>query len=81
MAGTLHPDPEFQRFNKAKENAGNYFRFKPKSAFFNIIFMGLIPASIAYFAYANEGQINFYRKYRKDKVLYQEYELRDKDLK
>lgn len=80
MAGTLRPDREFQRFNAAKENAGNYFRFKPRSTIFNLIMMGAIPVGIAYFAYATEGQINFTRKFRKEPILNKEYVPREKDL-
>lgn len=72
MAGTLHPDKELQRFNQAKENASIYFRFKPRSAAFNIVFMGLIPFGLAYYAYANEGT-SFYRKFRKEPILNKEY--------
>lgn len=80
MAGTLRPDAEFQRFNRAKENVGNYFRFKPRSIVFNVIFMGLVPAGITYFNYYNDGQINFFRKFRKEPILNKEYVPRDKDL-
>lgn len=80
MAGTLRPDREFQRFNKAKENVGNYFRFKPKSIAFNIIAMGLVPFGIFYYGYANDGKVNFYRKFRQQPVLNQEYVPRQKDL-
>ena len=33
MAGTLHPDKQFERYNVAKDKMGHYFRFKPRSAF------------------------------------------------
>ncbi|EMG49357.1 hypothetical protein SBY92_002388 [Candida maltosa Xu316] len=56
MAGTLTPDKEFNRFNIAKEKLGHYFRFKPRSALFNVIFMGAIPGFFFYYAYATEGQ-------------------------
>ncbi|EGV63348.1 hypothetical protein PSN45_004373 [Yamadazyma tenuis] len=80
MAGTLRPDRELQRFNTAKENAGNYFRFKPKSIIFNVLMMGIVPFGLAYYAYGSEGKVNFYRRFRKEPVLYKEYVPRDKDL-
>lgn len=81
MAHTLKPDPAFQKFNTAKERLGDNFRFKPRSALFNIIAMGIIPAGFVYFAYATDGKINFHRLYRKEKILSgEEYVPRDKDL-
>lgn len=80
MAGTLRPDPALQRFNAAKEKMGHYFRFKPKSAFFNLIAMGAIPVGLAYFAYSTDGQINFHRLYRKEPIFEEEYIPRKKDL-
>jgi len=81
MAGTLRPDRELQRFNTAKENLGNYFRFKPRSALFNIVFMGLVPGALAVWAYNNEGQWSFSRRFRKTPVLSgEDYVPRDKDL-
>ncbi|ABN66192.1 predicted protein [Scheffersomyces stipitis CBS 6054] len=81
MAGTLRPDPEFQRFNLAKENLGNYFRFKPRSAVFNVVFMGLVPLGLTIAAYNLEGQVGFFRKFRKEKILGgDDYVPRDKDL-
>lgn len=80
MAGTLHPDPEFQKFNAAKEKLGQYFRFKPRSAAFNIIFMGIVPAALTYVAYGYEGQVSLRRLYRKEAILDQEYVPRQKDL-
>lgn len=81
MAHTLKPDPSFQRFNKAKELQGHYFRFTTRSAVFNLIFMGLVPAGLTYFAYSNDGQLAWSRRFRKDKVLHgEEYEPRLKDL-
>lgn len=81
MAGTLKPDASFQRFNLARDKLGDNFRFKPKSALFNIVFMGIIPAGFLYFAYAKDGQYNFHRQFRKDKVLHgEDYVPRVKDL-
>lgn len=81
MANTIRPDRELQRFNVAKENLGNYFRFTKRSAFFNIVFMGLVPAGLALVAYNNEGQWSFSRRFRKSTVLSgEEYQPRDKDL-
>ncbi|KAK6465443.1 hypothetical protein DFJ63DRAFT_332870 [Scheffersomyces coipomensis] len=78
---TLKPDPEFQRFNTAKENLGVYFRFKPRSALVNVIFMGLVPGALAYLAYNTEGQLSFNRRFRKDTVLEADsYVPRTKDL-
>lgn len=81
MAGTLTPDPALQRFNAAKEKLGHYFRFTPKSALFNIVFMGIVPAGLAVMAYNQDGQINFFRKFRKDVVLEEDYIPRKKDWK
>ncbi|ODV82406.1 uncharacterized protein CANTADRAFT_24933 [Suhomyces tanzawaensis NRRL Y-17324] len=81
MAGTLRPDAEFQRFNTAKEKLGHYFRFKPRAALFNVVFMGLVPFGLATYAYNSEGQLSFNRRFRKDTVLSgEEYTPRDKDL-
>lgn len=81
MAGTIKPDPAFQRFNAARENLGNYFRFKPRSIAFNLLMMGLVPAGLTYYAYASEGQVNLTRSFRTENVLSgEEYVPRDKDL-
>ncbi|CUM65966.1 uncharacterized protein PRCAT00003620001 [Priceomyces carsonii] len=81
MAHTLKPDPALQRFNTAKEKIGYYFRFKPRSALFNVVFMGLIPAGLVYYAYGSDGQFNFLRAFRKHQVLSgEEYVPRNKDL-
>lgn len=81
MAGTLRPDPAFQRFNVAKEKLGHYFRFKPRSALFNLIFAGAVPAGLTIFAYNYEGQFTFYRKFRQINPFSGEhYVPRDKDL-
>lgn len=80
MAGTLTPDREFQRFNRAKENVGNYFRFKPRSILFNIFAMGIVPFGIFYYGYSHDGKDGFYRRFRQQPVLNQEYVPRKKDL-
>lgn len=81
MAGTLKPDPEFQRFNTAKELLGHHFRFKPRSALFNVVSMGIIPASLIYYAYKEEGQMSWNRRFRKEAVLSgEDYVPRAKDL-
>lgn len=80
MAGTLRPDPALQRFNAAKDNQGHFFRFTKKSAFFNVLVMGIIPASLAYFAYSKEGQYPLSRAFRKEPILEEEYVPRKKDL-
>lgn len=80
MAGTLHPDREFQRFNTAKEKTGHYFRFKPRSAAFNLVFMGLIPIGLGIFAYQNEGQYSLSRLFRHEPIHQTDYVPRDKDL-
>ncbi|KAK6457191.1 uncharacterized protein RJT20DRAFT_127349 [Scheffersomyces xylosifermentans] len=81
MAGTLRPDPELQRFNTAKEKLGHYFRFKPRSAIFNVVFMGLIPLGLTLAAYNLEGQLSFKRRFREAKILHgEDYVPRDKDL-
>lgn len=80
MAGTLHPDRELQRFNTAKEKLGHYFRFKPQSAAFNIVFMGLVPIGLTIWAYNNEGVISITDRLRKKPVLTTDYVPRDKDL-
>ncbi|CAK9439691.1 uncharacterized protein LODBEIA_P37910 [Lodderomyces beijingensis] len=80
MAGTLHPDKELQRFNTARENLGQYFRFKPRSAFFNIIAMGAIPVGLVILGYNYEGKISMRDIFRKEPVLNKEYVPRDKDL-
>lgn len=81
MAHTLKPDPAFQKFNTAKELQGHYFRFKTRSAVFNLITMLAVPVGLTYFAYSQEGQVNFYRRFRETNVLYgEEYVPRDKDL-
>ncbi|CAD1812457.1 hypothetical protein FOB58_004131 [Candida parapsilosis] len=80
MAGTLHPDRELQRFNTAKEKLGHYFRFKPKSAAFNIVFMGLVPIGLTLWAYNYEGAISITDRLRKKPVLTTDYVPRDKDL-
>ncbi|GEQ72133.1 hypothetical protein JCM33374_g5819 [Metschnikowia sp. JCM 33374] len=79
MAGTLRPDPEFQRFNTAKEKLGHYFRFTTRSALFNVFFVGVIPVGLTLMAYNKEGQ-SFSRLFRKDAVLDKEYVPRKKDL-
>lgn len=79
MAHTLHPDPALQRFNAAKEKLGHYFRFRPQSAFFNLIAMGAVPAGLFYFAYSMEG-LSLSRAFRTDVVLEEEYVPRKKDL-
>lgn len=78
MAGTLHPDKQFERYNVAKEKMGHFFRFKPRSALFNIIWMGIIPASIYYVAYSNEGYISTTDRFRKESVLLKDYVPRSK---
>lgn len=81
MAGTLKPDPAFQRFNAAKESYGTYFRFTPKSIAFNLLMMGAIPAGLAYYAYSSDGQSPLRRLYRTSPILGgEEYVPRDKDL-
>ncbi|CAK7906060.1 hypothetical protein CAAN1_14S01882 [[Candida] anglica] len=81
MAATLKPDPQFSKFNALKESYGTYFRFTPRSIGFTVLMMGIIPASLTYFAYATEGQINHVRKFRQAKVLSgEEYVPRAKDL-
>ncbi|QWW23742.1 hypothetical protein CA7LBN_002543 [Candidozyma auris] len=80
MAGTLRPDPDLQRFNTAREKMGHYFRFRPRSAIFNAIWMGAVPLTMAYIAYNYEGQLSFQRKFRKDVVLEEEYNGRDEYL-
>ncbi|KAF5210407.1 putative E3 ubiquitin-protein ligase [Clavispora lusitaniae] len=80
MAATLKPDPALQRFNAAKESQGHFFRFKTKSALFNVLVMGIVPAGLAYFAYSKEGQYPFSRVFRKEVVLEEEYVPRKKDL-
>lgn len=81
MAGTLRPDAELQRFNTAKEKLGHYFRFKPRSAAFNVVFMGLIPLGLSLYAYNTEGTLPFSRQFRTEKVISgEEYVPRDKDL-
>lgn len=81
MAGTLKPDPALQRFNVLKERYGTYFRFTPRSVAFVALTMGVIPAGLTYFAYATDGQINYVRKFRQQKVLSgEEYTPRTKDL-
>ncbi|RCK66937.1 hypothetical protein Cantr_02577 [Candida viswanathii] len=78
MAGTLHPDREFERYNVAKDKLGHYFRFKPRSAFFNIIFMGLIPVGVFYLAYGTEGYVSIADRFRKQPVLLTDYVPRAK---
>ena len=78
MAGTLHPDKQFERYNVAKDKMGHYFRFKPRSAFFNILWMGIIPASLCYIAYANEGRISSVNRFRSEPVLLTDYVPRAK---
>lgn len=80
MAHTLKPDPAFQRFNTAKEQMGHYFRFTKRSAAFNLVMMGVIPAGLAYYAYNSEGQLLFTRPFRTAPVLEGEYVPRKKDL-
>lgn len=80
MAATLKPDPALQRFNTARDKMGHYFRFTRKSAVFNVVFMGLIPAAMTYYAYSLEGQLSFNRLFRDKVVLEQEYVPRKKDL-
>lgn len=80
MAGTIRPDPELQRFNTAKEKMGHYFRFKPRSALFNVVAMGVVPVGLALYAYNTEGQMPFYRLLRKEPILEKEYVPRTKDL-
>ncbi|KAG7661678.1 uncharacterized protein J8A68_004831 [[Candida] subhashii] len=80
MAGTLHPDREFQRYNTAREKAGHYFRFKPRSVIFNIIFAGLIPVGLTIVAYKTEGQLPLTRRFRHQPVFETDYVPRDKDL-
>lgn len=80
MAATLRPDPEFQRFNTAKEKLGHYFRFRTRSALFNAFFMGVVPVGLAIMAYNQEGQLSFNRVFRKEPILEQEYIPRKKDL-
>lgn len=81
MAGTLRPDPALQRFNTAKENLGHFFRFKPKSVVANVILMGLIPGSLIYYAYKEEGQMSWNRRFKTKNVLNgEDYVPRDKDL-
>lgn len=81
MAGTLRPDPQFQRFNTAKELLGHHFRFKPRSALFSAVAMGAIPAALVYLAYEKEGQMSWTRQFRQAPVLSgEEYAPRAKDL-
>ncbi|RKP29125.1 hypothetical protein METBISCDRAFT_31882 [Metschnikowia bicuspidata] len=80
MAGTLKPDPAYERFNIAKEKLGHYFRFKPRSALFNLVFMGFIPAGLTIWSYNTEGTFSFSRLYRTEPVLNPPYVPRKKDL-
>lgn len=81
MAGTLKPDPAFQRFNATKESLGTYFRFTPRSIVFNLLMMGAIPAGLTYYAYASDGQLPLVRRFRQAPVLSgEEYVPREKDL-
>lgn len=81
MAGTLKPDPEFQRFNTAREKMGHHFRFKPASVLFNVIAMGAVPVGLTLMAYNYDGQVNFRRKFRQINPFSGEnYVPRDKDL-
>ncbi|WLF79466.1 hypothetical protein PVL30_003221 [Lodderomyces elongisporus] len=80
MAGTLHPDRELQRFNTAKEKIGQYFRFKPRSAFFAILTMGIIPVGLTMVAYNYEGVVSRRQVFRTQPVLENSYVPRDKDL-
>lgn len=81
MAHTLKPDPAFQRFNRAKEVQGHYFRFTTRSALFNVLMMGIVPVGLTYWAYAENAQLNFHRKFRSTKIFDDdEYVPRDKDL-
>lgn len=80
MAGTLKPDPAYERFNLAKEKMGHYFRFKPRSALFNLVFMGVIPVGLTVWSYNTEGTYRLSKLYRKEPVLNPEYVPRKKDL-
>lgn len=81
MAGTLKTDPAFAKFNVLKEKYGTYFRFTTRSAAFCVLTMAIIPAGITYFAYGTDGQINYNRKFRQQKVLHgEDYVPRAKDL-
>ncbi|CAI5759007.1 unnamed protein product [Candida verbasci] len=79
MAGTLHPDPQFEKFNTAKEKLGHYFRFKPRSVLFNIIYMGIIPIGLTISAYNVDGK-KMLDRFRHKPILNKEYVPRDKDL-
>ncbi|CAN3354521.1 hypothetical protein DICA3_B04654 [Diutina catenulata] len=80
MADTLRPDRELQRFNRYKEKMGDYFRFRPRSAWFNIAMWGVVPVGLCLFAYNNEGLMSWKGHKRHSKVLTTEYVPRDKDL-
>ncbi|CAH2350642.1 hypothetical protein CLIB1423_02S01772 [[Candida] railenensis] len=81
MAGTLKPDPAFQKFNVLKEKYGTYFRFTPRSIAFVALSMVAVPSALTYFAYGTDGQINYNRKFRQAKVLHgEDYVPRAKDL-
>lgn len=80
MAGTLKPDTEFQRFDLYKQKAGDYFRFRPKSVWFNVVFWGVVPVGLTLFAYNNDGLFSWKGHQRHNKVLTTDYVPRDKDL-
>ena len=78
MADTLFPDKQFEKFNVAREKMGHYFRFKPRSVFFNIIWMGIIPVGLFYVAYGNEGKVSITDRFRKKPILAKDYVPRSK---
>ncbi|EGW32767.1 uncharacterized protein SPAPADRAFT_135701 [Spathaspora passalidarum NRRL Y-27907] len=80
MAKTLIPDIEFEKFNKLKETQGTRFRLTPRNSVTILIFAGLIPAGLTYFAYATEGKFHWNRLYRKGPLNQVNYVPRDKDL-
>ena len=57
---------------------GHYFRFKPRSVFFNIIWMGIIPVGLFYVAYGNEGKVSITDRFRKEPILAKDYVPRSK---
>ncbi|MCH0630023.1 hypothetical protein JNB11_08640 [Kocuria palustris] len=81
MANTIRPDPELERFNFYKQKLGDFFRFRPKSSWFNVVFWGVVPVGLALYAYDKEGLFSWAGHKRQAKVLPNvDYTPREKDL-
>ncbi|KAA8911727.1 hypothetical protein FN846DRAFT_934598 [Sphaerosporella brunnea] len=72
MAGNhnhvLHEDPAIIKYSNLNTNRFRYFRWTPRTAKLNFIYVIAVPALLGYVAYATEGKFEFRGKRRGDSV-------------